>query len=84
MDYAVKRVKGAQYDVVYEDSGMNEVHVIDPNTLLEIGYEYVSTQYSVATTSCFNVFFFFHLFFFQFLSCHIFSCTIRLTFMSCV
>ena len=36
MDYAVKRVKGAQYDVVYEDSGMDEVHVVDPDTLLEM------------------------------------------------
>jgi len=32
----VKRVKGAQYDVVYEDSGMDEVHVIDPDTLIEM------------------------------------------------
>jgi hypothetical protein len=36
MDYAVKRVKGAQYDVVYEDSGTDEVHVIDPDTLIEM------------------------------------------------
>jgi len=37
--------QGTQYDVVYEDGGMNEVHVIDLNTLLEIGYEHVSTQF---------------------------------------
>jgi hypothetical protein len=36
MDYAVKHVKGAQYDVVYEDSGMDEVDVIDPDTLMEM------------------------------------------------
>lgn len=36
VDYAVKLVNGAQYDVVYEDNGMNEVHIIDPNTLLEL------------------------------------------------
>jgi hypothetical protein len=36
MDYAVKYVRGAQYDVVYEDSGMYQVHVIDPDTLLEM------------------------------------------------
>jgi hypothetical protein len=35
MDYAEIYIKGAQYDVVYEDSDMDEVHVIDPGTLIE-------------------------------------------------
>ncbi|KAF8953990.1 hypothetical protein BDZ97DRAFT_1929112 [Flammula alnicola] len=36
MDYAVKQVKGAQYDVVYEDSGLYDVTVVDPDTLLSM------------------------------------------------
>lgn len=36
MDFAVKRVKGPQYDVVYEDSGLDDVLVVDPDTLLEM------------------------------------------------
>lgn len=34
-DYSVKR-KGPQYDVLYEDSGLDEVHTFDPSTLLSM------------------------------------------------
>lgn len=35
-DYSVKRRKGAQYDVLYEDTGLDEVLSLNPKTLLEI------------------------------------------------
>jgi len=35
-DYSVKRRKGAQYDVLYEDLGLDEVQTLDPETLLEM------------------------------------------------
>jgi hypothetical protein len=34
-DFYVKRT-GPQYDVLYEDSGLDEVQTFDPETLLEI------------------------------------------------
>ena len=35
-DFSIKRRKGAQYDVVYEDLGYDEVQTLDPPTLLEM------------------------------------------------
>lgn len=35
-DYSVKKRKGPQYDVLYEDSGLDEVHTFDPSTLLSM------------------------------------------------
>jgi len=35
-DYSVKRIKGPQYDVIYEDLGLDEVQTLDPETLLEM------------------------------------------------
>ena len=35
-DFSVKKVKGAQYDLVYEDCGLDDVEVIDPDSLLEL------------------------------------------------
>jgi len=33
-DFSIKRRKGAQYDVLYEDLGLDEVQTLDPSTLL--------------------------------------------------
>ena len=33
-DYLIRRRKGPQYDVVYEDLGFDEVQILDPETLL--------------------------------------------------
>ena len=35
-DYSVKYRKGATYDILYEDLGLDEVESIDPETLLEM------------------------------------------------
>ena len=35
-DFSVKKRKGPQYDVLYEDSGLDEVHTFDPSTLLSM------------------------------------------------
>jgi len=35
-DYSVKYRKGAMYDVLYEDLGLDEVESMDPETLLEM------------------------------------------------
>jgi len=35
-DYSVKQRKGPQYDVLYEDLGLDEVQTLDPATLLAI------------------------------------------------
>jgi hypothetical protein len=35
-DYFVKQKTGPQYDVLYEDLGLNEVQAIDPGTMLEM------------------------------------------------
>jgi hypothetical protein len=33
-DYSVRQRKGAQYEVLYEDLGLDEVQTLDPATLL--------------------------------------------------
>ena len=35
-DYSVKYRKGATYDVLYEDLGLDEVQCMDPDDLLEM------------------------------------------------
>ena len=35
-DFSVKQRKGPQYDVLYEDLGLDEVLTLDPATLLEM------------------------------------------------
>jgi hypothetical protein len=35
-DFSVKKRKGPQYDVLYEDLGLDEVLTLDPVTLLEM------------------------------------------------
>ncbi|KIM37764.1 hypothetical protein M413DRAFT_448278 [Hebeloma cylindrosporum] len=35
-DYSVSQRKGAQYDVLYEDTGLDETLTIKPETLLEM------------------------------------------------
>lgn len=35
-DYSVKHRKGAQYDVLYKDLGLDQVQTLDPETLLEM------------------------------------------------
>lgn len=35
-DYSVKQRKGPQYDVLYEDSGLDEIVTLDPPTLIEM------------------------------------------------
>jgi len=34
--YSIRNRKGPQYYILYEDSGLKEVHTIDPETLLEM------------------------------------------------
>ena len=35
-DFSVKKRKGPQYDVLYEDSGLDEVETLDPALLLKM------------------------------------------------
>ena len=35
-DFSIKRRKGAQYDVLYEDLGLDEVQTLDPATLFRM------------------------------------------------
>ena len=35
-DFSIKRRKGAQFEVLYEDLGLDEVQTLDPDTLFEM------------------------------------------------
>jgi hypothetical protein len=35
-DFSVKQRKGPQYDVIYEDLGLDEILTLDPVTVLEM------------------------------------------------
>ena len=93
MDYVVKHVTGAKYDIVYEDSGTNEVHVVDLNIGLNsqlqemvghprrVDYEHVAFSCYHCLLPSFLLLSVFHTILIKHnINCHLSLCTFR----SCV